>query len=300
MPKKKKIKQVKIDAKVTPTKPKIKDVCVKRKGKWINTLTKKEISESYAKRLNSYFRKNPEGNLSRAWGGSAYKEKKHISEQGKQIYKLWYKTKQHIKTKNRKGQIVYYAPFTYEEIEKTTAKKLEGFDYKFMEGKGFVHLYRITKDGMRVYHIIKWNIDEYIKHEWEFDSFMDNTLTFNIPALRHELYQILKKHRMSKNKYDVHLFGHIGATLHSQIDYYPMGQTFGQTLYDSKGINFCLDGMVNMFKKYFNKILLNNYRDIRFVNVFFYVYIEERISPKAVALAKYRKGVMGMKNGGKY
>lgn len=291
----------------TPTKKKIIKVVVKRRGKWYNKSTGRYVSESTAKRYNSYFKRNPEGTIHEAWGGTKYKKyridpdtgKKEIfpvAEQKKLIRNLWYKQDQFVKTKNRKGKEVLYSPFSdtfLTEKEKNIIKKL---DYTMLNGKVEIHLHRLTKDENSIYHLIIYNADRTIKTELDFDSFMSFIYGKFLPRLRTELYKIKKYHTISPDNI---IFGQMEVHYYTSNDYISTGKTFGGLTahyrFNKQGIDITLNEMIEAFDWFMDYFLRSSYLTIIFDKIT--IYIKSWSTPENIKYAQYRYGIKGLRNG---
>jgi hypothetical protein len=271
---------------------------IKRKGKWYNTLSKRYISESTAKRYNSYFKRNPDGNLTRAWGGYKYDKDIKVAKQGIRIRRLWRKNIQTISTKNVKGEKVEYSPFEDVVIKKDMHKILKKMDYRICKNKIHVHLYRISRDGNRIYHIVRWDIGKMINTEFVYENFVNDVITSIIPCLRHELNKIKNKYKIGKG---VTTFIHSDVSLHSDIDYYSASRVFGMYLFNSDGINRMMSDIISVLDYYYRKFENNTYHRIYFNNFSLYFTTDTKYaSLKAIQIAKYRIGVLGIQNGDSY
>lgn len=275
----------------------MKDVVIKLKkpikGKWyLNTISGKPVSESTAKRYNSYFRRNPEGTLSRAYGGYKFKPDVKVSQQKEWVRKLWYNQEQLILTKNKKGKQVEYSPFTDRVLTEKERNILKKLDYSVLNGQIEIHLHRLTKDGKAIYHILKYKPEKEIRSELDFDGYVNYIITEVIPAFRRELNKIKKYHKIDNTN---QIYGQFDVCLYSDNDYIPTGKTFGGFLFNQEGIDRTLDEMLETFDHYLRKFLNYNYHYIVFNEIS--IYIRAWSTERNIKMARYRLGVTGFKNG---
>lgn len=283
---------------ITLTQSNIKNIVIKRKGKWYNPLTKRYVSESTARRYNSYFKRNPEGNITRAWGGYKYQKDVKVAKQGIRIKKLWRKNIQTVTTKNIKGEKVEYSPFEDKIVEKEMHKILKKLDYRICNNKIHVHLYRISRDGKKIFHIVRWDIDRSIKSELAYRDFINFVVTSIIPCLRHEFFKIKNKHKIGSM---ATILAHSDVNLYSDIDYFNASKVFGMLIFNNDGINRIVKEILDILEMYYRKLEINTYHNIYFNNIAFYIdSFTSQAYPKAVQIAKYRIGVLGIENGDKY
>lgn len=284
-----------------------KNVVIRKNNKWYNTITKRYVAKSTAKRYNSYFERNPKGTIHEAWGGTKYqkyrtdpetgkKELFPVAEQKKLIRNLWYQQDQFVRTKDKRGNEVLYSPFSDTFLTENEKKIIKKLDYTFLNGKVEVHLHRLSKDENSVYHIIIYNADQVIKTEIDFDSFMNFIYTKFIPRLRTELYKIKKYHTISPDNI---IFGQMNVNFYTHNDYIPTGKTFGGLTahyrFNKQGIDVTLNEMMEAFDYYMNYFLKSSYLTLIFDKIT--IYIKAWSTPENIKYAQYRYGIKGLKNG---
>lgn len=285
----------------TPTATKNK-VVVRVNKKFFNTITGKYVSKSTAKRYNSYFKRNPDGSLVRAYGEYKYKkyyidpktgkkEKAMIKHQKDWARKLWRQQDQLITTKDIKGKAIEYSPFADRILTPRESKIIRRLDYSVLDGKIWIHLHRLTKDGMSVYHIIKYRPQKEIKNELDFDGYVNYVISTVIPVLRRELNKIKKYHKIDNTN---QIYGQFDVCLYSDTDYIPTGKTFGRFDFNQEGITRTLDEMIGLFDYYFRKFINYNYHYIVFNEIS--IYIRAWSTPRNIKFAQYRYGVSGLRN----
>lgn len=280
----------------------MKDVVIRKDKKWFNTITGRYVAESTAKRYNSYFKRNPEGSIVRAWGGYKYKkhyidpktgkkEKAMIKHQKDWARKMWQQQEQLITTRDIKGKKVEYSPFTDRLLTQREAKIIKKLDYSVLNGQIWIHLHRLTKDGQSVYHIIKYRPQKEIRSELEFDGYVNYVISEVIPVLRRELNKIKKYHKIDNTN---QIYGQFDVCLYSDNDYIPTGKTFGRFEFNQEGIDRTLDEMIELFGYYFRKFINYNYHYIVFNEIS--IYIRAWSTVRNIKFAQYRYGVSGLKN----
>jgi len=165
---------------------------IKKNKKWFNTITNKYVSESYAKRLNSYFKRNPKATLFRAGGHGKVHKKKALTEQSRYIRELAYRRNvQLVKTKTAKGKTIYIAPFHDEKITELPIK-IDKLDYDLIRKKVNVELYRMTRDRKGIYHIITWHVHKQFNESIALESwFVQNEIIYE--KIEKEMKKIIRK-----------------------------------------------------------------------------------------------------------
>ena len=260
-----------------------KNPVIKKKNKYYNTLTKRYVTETYAKRINSYFKNNPDGVLTRATGHGvlSYKKRKKASRETLELSKR--KTIL-IETKTITGKNVYYSP-KYNEITKVTQKHLRILDYK--NKMWTISLNRITIDKRGVYHILQWKINENIEDESDIYILMNELYRNVIPVLRYELNKILSHHIVSKFN---SIFGKISLTIYSDIEYLPYGSTFGFYTFNKQSISLFLNDFIKEIMKHLNKVKSFSYHSLTLEKVTIYI-MQPSENIKDIGISKYREGV---------
>lgn len=281
-------------------KQKLKLPVVKKNGKWFNTITKKYVSESYAKRLNSFFKRNPEASLFRAGGHGKIHKKKALTEQSRYIRELAYKRDiQLIRTKTRKGKIVYLAPFHDEKITRLP-EKIDKLDYWLLKNKVRVELYRMTRDRNGIYHIITWNIHKQFNEALALESWLIQKMDI-YDKIEKEIKSIIKKYPFSKS---TQVFGDIGFYVYSE-------NAFSKDSNNNKGIGFGFkfpkidpkayidmrSNFIDRFDHFSSKLDSNAYMIFALTKITFYVYdVKANVDKIGQNLAKYRIGIIRIRD----
>jgi hypothetical protein len=264
-----------------------KNVVIRKNKKWYNTITKRYVSESYGKRINSYFKRNPKGVLIRASGHGKieFKPRKKATKEELELVKR--KTIL-TETKNLKGKTVYYSP-KYNEIVNVSRKTIRSNDYINKMWK--ISLYRLTIDGNGMYHILRWEIKEGIENEMEVYEFLQIVRKFVIPVLSYELKKIIANH-VEANLSSI--YGKISSTLYSDIDYFPMASTFGFYRANIKSVNKFTNELIKEILKFTNKVKGFSYHSLNFDNCTIYI-LQPVGQVKNKGISKYREGVENIK-----
>lgn len=273
------------------TKESVKLIVVKKGKKYINTITGKSVSASTAKRLNSYFERNPEATLYEAYGKSRYKPgEKYQSKSIRKILSLKLfsnkRKTQIVQTRGKKGKIKYYSPITKKEISIKEYKKLTRFDFK--RGQFKVQLYRLTVDKGRVYHIISTNL------KWQFENHDDIDTRFYflkynwMPEAKKIIREIEKKYPLSRTDVMHVTFTH---DIYSNIDSYPGGVTVMEQMSPKSGLRFFPIEIEKGRKVY--HALLQNYKIIIVYNVKIFIYSFSTYETRAIA--ESRLGILKKK-----
>ena len=267
----------------------MKNPVIKKGKRYYNTLTKKYISKTYAKRLNAYFKKHPEKTLYQAGGHGKYVRKIPLSEHGKDIKRLAYGSgTQIIRTKTMKKHDVFYSPFQDELLTKKLLQEIEKLDYFICNNRAFVELFRLTRERENIYHIVTWTVNQRLTSPHSVDFFEPNAMSmFN--CIIHDLKKIAKKYRLGR--FD-NMYVHVASYFHSAYDGWEKGKTIGY-LYPSKG---GFDILKRQFKDVLNwyrmKLDSDSYHNITILTISFYIFNSVRSSSlKSREIAKYRIGV---------
>jgi len=261
---------------------------VKKGNRWFNTLTKKYVSESYAKRINNYFIRNPSGTLVEATGHGKYDRDVPLSEHSKTVRKLAYgKGNQIIKTKDKTGKTVYYSPMQDEVLTKKELQKLKKLDYKICNGVQ-VELYRLTRDRQNLYHILRW--EPYVKlvNSWSVDMWEPKSWkTFQ--CILKEANRIAKKHGLG-NMQTIYI--HVSSYFYSDIDGWESGKFLGNVLPNKSGDRILLKEWKEFLEWNKQKLDSNAYHNILVQKVTFYIWNWKHMaSEQAKHIAQYRIGV---------
>ena len=263
---------------------KTKNPVIKKNNKWYNTISKRYVTETYAKRVNSYFARNPDGVLTRATGHGilSYKKRQKAS---RETLELSRKKTILIETKTITGKDVYYSP-KYNEIAKVTKIQLKKVDYNNRMWK--VSLYRKSLDKLSVYHVLQTEMNTDIETEMDINYFMGYIIKDVIPVLRYELNKIFD-HYIS-DKRSVYIYGKMSSTIYSEIDYFPMNSSFGFHPFNKK---MFISEFINIFlrelAKFLRKIKNFSYHSLHFDELS--VYINQSIRRVEHELLTYREGV---------
>lgn len=262
----------------------MKNPVIKKNGKWFNTLTKRYVSESYAQRINSYFKRNPKTVLIRASGHGvlSYKKRKKAS---KETIELSKKKTILIKSKTLKGKNVYYSP-KYNEVVSVSKKKISSIDYK--NRMWIVSLYRKSLDGLSVYHILNYKIKMNLETELDANLYFTDFIKHVVPILRYELNKIVSNHIFSPNT--VYIYGKLTSTVYSEIDYYPMNASFGFIPFNKKRyVSEFINILISQLHVFLNKLKSYSYHSLALEEMS--IYISQSIKDVSHDLLKYREGV---------
>lgn len=279
---------------------KLKLPVVKKKGKWFNTITNKFVSESYAKRLNSYFIRNPDASLFRAGGHGKLHKKKALTEQSRYIRELAYRRDiQLIKTKTRGGKTVYIAPF-HDETLTRLPDKIDELDYWLLKNKVRVELYRMTRDRNGIYHIITWDVGRRFNESLSLESWLIQAMDV-YDKIEKEMKSISKKYPFSRS---TQIFGDIGYYVYG-------GNVFSKDDNPNKGIGFGFkfpkidrrsymdmkSNFVDRIEHFSSKLDSNAYMIFALTKITFYIYdIKVNVDKIGQNLARYRIGIIRMKD----
>ena len=175
-----------------------KDVVVKKGDKYYNTATKRYMtSRVTVDRINSYFRRNPKGNMYEAYGRPKYKEGVKWVDQGKTITKLYQKKTQVVKTKDIDGNVIVYSPVLRKPIEMKHYDKVMKFDY--VDGVFHVQLYRLTVNKQRCYHILITPIGKGVEHHEDIEDVFETLRRQWIKAAAAIVKDVSSKYPLVKN-----------------------------------------------------------------------------------------------------
>lgn len=280
------------EIRVTLTKKKIKNIVIKRKGKWLNTLTGKIVKESTARRYNSYFRRNPEGHLADAYGGYKYKRDIPLEKLSKKTRKLFYSDTQAVKTKDIKGKTVYYSPMLKSFLPSDVVKILGELDYTICDNKCIVKLFRLTRDNKHICHVFRWRINKNWTNAFSLENWIYSQAVPMMNCILNEVYNIAKKYPVARLQA---MYGHIELGYYSDIDSYPASFTFamGNRPETKRGISEFGKEFTDILVKALYKLESDAYRNFYIQNVTIYIY-GGSIAGKTDIIAKYRKGVLGV------
>lgn len=270
---------------------------IKRKnGKWYNSITKRYVSESYAKRINSYFKRNPEATFVQAQGHGNYKREKSLRQHSVRVKRLMYSPKtQLMRTKDKKGKNVYYSPVTGESLTEKEAKKFMNLDYYCCKRLARVILYRLTRDRGIIHHVIRWQPKMSFRVSFQLEQFIPSFMSVYNCMIR-EARKIHKKHPLGE---DVLIYHRIGFTLFSKIDYYNQGRTsFVVYVDDTPHVNELREHMLESLQWMIDKLERNAYVGVHIETFQVHLFLhKDRANETAKEISKYRIGVDGLLNG---
>lgn len=268
---------------------KLKLPVIKKEGKWYNKLTKKYVTEKYAKRINNFFKKNPESTLHEATGHGKYDRSISLSEHSIEVQKLAYGIgSQVIRTKDRKGKKVFYSPIYDKILEKSEIDMLKYLDYRICNKKAFVELYRLTRDKVNIYHIVTLNVNKRLPSALAVDFWMPEIYS-EYNCITKELKKIYKKYKFSKM---TSMYAHISCYFVSKFDTWKKGKTFGFVIPNNKGFRIMKENFDDILDFYKNKLEIDAYHDIIVEKISFYIYdYYSDASDRARRIASYRIGV---------
>lgn len=262
-------------------------VVIKRKGKWYNTLSGRYVSESTAKRYNSFFKKNPKAALSRAYGGYKYQRKRRLAEHSESIHNLLHKKTQLVKTKDKKGRTVYYSPVHERLLTERQYKKFLKLDYAACNNRIQVHLYRLTKDRNNLYHVFNWKVNRQFRVGETLQAYWETTGWRTVKCLKREIKEVNSLHPLGDPLF---FYGHVSFKFYSEIDWFPMATTFGFYFPDRHGIDKTFEELDNILYDVIDKLSSMSYHLLLFDKISLYLYTFATEQNKQ--LAKYRLGVL--------
>lgn len=272
----------------------MKDVVIRKNKKWYNTITKRYVAESTAKRYNSYFRRNPKGLIVHAWGGYKYDRNIPLDKLSKKTVKMFYSDTQIVKTKDKKGKTVHYSPITKTEVPKEVTVKLEKLDYKICDGKVQVKLYRLSRDNRQIYHVFRWNVN---KHWFNVYGLEDWIANYGIPIMNcilNDVHKVSKKYMIGKFQT---MYGHFEQGYYSDIDTRPASFVFGAKEglmpHRANGIREFGSLYKSRLKRATYKLESDAYRNYYIETITIFIW-SGAIKGVNDIIAKYRKGVLGV------
>jgi len=255
---------------------------IEKNGKFYNRLTKNYVNETTAKRLNSFFRKNPNATMYEAYGRPRYDPSKPWDQQAKTVKQIYKKRTQLVKTQTRKGKPIYFSPIQKKTVTQATYKRIRSFDYR--KGSFRINLYRLTVDKGRVYHIITYPLQWSFKDHSDIDAHFDWLIRNWMQPAKQIISDIERKHPLSKVDVMHITFKH---GIFSETMSSPGGVTVMEQLSPKTGLRFLQTELVRARTIYHT--LLNNYRTIRVQNVKIYIYSFS--TQKTKAIAESRMGI---------
>lgn len=271
----------------------MKNPIIKKDGKYYNTLTKKYISEPYGKRLQSYYKRNPDSTLNEAHG-HPYKLKldkkgreKKIIEQPQYIKEVFFRKNQIVTSISPTGKRTSFNPFTQEKISTSYIKKAKSMDYKICGGKVNVSLYRLTRDNRNVYHVFDWKVNGDFRSPLSLEAWINSECDHIINSIIKHMFNVDKKHKIHSFRL---LYGHIESHAYSDLDSYPIGISFGFVQPEHNGRKILKMEFDNAMGKILHKIELASYHMIYISNITLYIYGD--VSNLTESIVKNRKGII--------
>ena len=276
--------------------PKKKDVIIIKNKKYYNTITKRYIAESTAKRYSSFFRRNPKGLVMHSWGGYKYDRDIPLDKLSKKTVKLFYSDTQVVKTRDKKGKIVYYSPITKTEVPKDVTLKMEKLklDYRICDNRVQVKLYRLSRDNRQIYHVFRWSINKHWHSVFGLEDWIAN---YGVPIMNcilNEVYKVSKKHMIGKFQT---MYSHFEQGYYSDIDTRHASFVFGlnEGLMPHRANDIRDFGKLykSRLKRSVYKLESDAYRNyyIETITVFVWSGAVKGVND---VIAKYRKGVLGI------
>jgi len=271
---------------------KITNVVIKRKGKWFNTLSGKYVKESTAKRYNRYFKKYPKGHLAGAYGGYKYAKDIPLDKLSKKTKKLFYSDTQVVKTKDKKGKVIYYSPMLKSIIPSNVVEMLDELDYTICDGKCIVKLFRLTRDNKHICHVFRWKVRKSWNNAFSLENWIYSYAVPTMNCILNEVYKVVNKYPVAKLQA---MYGHIELGYYSDIDSFPSSFTFamGNRPETKRGISSFGKEFTDILLRSLYKLESDAYRNFYIQNVTIYIY-GGNITGKTDFIAKYRKGVLGV------
>lgn len=270
-------------------KKKIKNPVIRKKGKWFNRITNRFVSESTAKRYNNFYKKNPKSPHSRAYGNYGFNSKKKYSKQGLKLQRLIQKNNQIIKTRNRKGETVFYSPFEKKEVGKKDIDQIKELDYSLLSGAIKVRLYRLTKDGNNIYHVWSFPVKMNFQLPKQLEVWLNYEAVNIVKKIMDDVYKQSKLNSLGKNQ---NCYGYLDARYHSEIDSYKAGTTFGFARPTREGLNLVQKEFKNIVLSRMRRLSTMSYHLVRFNSL--NVYLWNHASQSNIKYGTYRKGVIGL------
>lgn len=269
---------------------------VQKKGnRWYNSITQRYVSETYAKRLNSYFLKHPLKTLAHARGHLGFKLIKHdekgrdvsLTDQHPEIRELLYgKGTQTIRTRTLTGKKIHFSPIHNEILDEDILKHLKKLDYK--KGDIEVELYRQTRSKENIYHIFSVNIQQRLVTPSAVD-FWEPKARFIFNNLMMETMKIHKKHNLGKGTL---IYGKIDHYFYSDLDGWETGKTMGFDVPNRSAVRHMKEQFKDILNWYRNKLEGDTYHNIMVLTMTFYLYgFRSWASELQQEIAKYRSGV---------
>ncbi|MCJ7572340.1 MAG: hypothetical protein MUO82_10790 [Candidatus Thermoplasmatota archaeon] len=262
---------------------------IKKGNRYYNTLTQKYVSESYAKRINSYFERHPDSYLVKAGGHAIYKRKRPLFEHEKVMRgKMYGKGFQVYKTKKITGKTVYYSPIFEKEMKKEEIEYIEKLDYPFMKNV-YVELYRMSRDKERIYHILTWTINKSFHGSRVLELWIPNAEN-TFKKIEKEMQKNIRKYPLGYSKIPV-IYCHISNYFYSDIDSYEHGKTFGFYVANRDGYDKLYDDFLNTLAWYINKLEIMAYHNIWIEKISFYIMDFYKTGSIQEIISSYRMGI---------
>ena len=268
---------------------KIKLPIIRKNKKWFNTITNRYVTETYAKRINSYCMKHPEKTLYESTGHGKYDKDKSLTEHSKQIRKMAFgKGTQLVKTKTLEGKTVYFSPFLKETASDEYLKLIKKLDYTICGGKAQVELFRLTREKDNIYHIINWDVYQRLESPTIVEIWTPNAW-YMYNCMINEVKKIYKKYKFSKITL---LYGHISCYFYSIYDGWEKGVSIGFVVPNQSGYKRMKDDYKKLLNWYKDKLEIDAYHSIMVQRISFYLYdFSKNATDKQKQIAKYRLGI---------
>lgn len=267
---------------------KIKKPVVMRKGKWYNKITKRYVSKTYAKRINSYFSRHPESTLHEGTGHGKYSRDIALTEHSKEIREMAFgKGTQLIKTKTRTGKIVHFSPFYHEQLTQEKLSQIKKLDYTICNNVD-MELFRMTRIKDNIYHIATWEINQRLVSPISVDLW--SVIAWKkYNCITSHLKKVYNKYPFSKITI---MYGHITCYFISKYDGWEKGRTFGFVIPNKSGFRIMKEHFNDILDFYKNRLEVDAYHEIVVMKVNFYLYDDiDNASKQAKDISKYRMGV---------
>jgi len=267
-------------------------IIIKKDGKYFNTATKKFISETYAKRIKSFMKRNPDKTLYEAGGHGLYNKKKPLLEHGKDIREMAYSgRKQVIRTYTSKGKKVYYVPMQNKRTKKFNEKIFKKLDYKCCGNNTYVNLYKLSRDRESIFHILTWYINKRISSPM-YVEFLRAEMKPFYKSIEKEIKKILKKHKISKY---TNMFARVTCTFINKGDGWQQGKVFGLVIPNKSGFEIMEKDYNDILDFYKNRLEVDSYHSIHLEKIVFYLKDDfNNASETQKQISEYRLGVHRM------
>lgn len=241
----------------------LNNLIIKKKGKYYNVATKKYISEKYAKRLISFFEKNPDKTLIHARGH--YDREALIKEK---------RSEQILKTYSKKGKPILYS---YSE-DRVIKRKKPSYNLDGVVNGCQYSLFRSTIDRGKIGHVVYLEINNVKILEEDKQNFI-NAMLF-----------VYGKYCKQKSVLNWHINLYVGFSL-TDHENKPIktGDFHGNDVYSSKQLKKLLWRFLDSYDGYGEKINETPYKDFIFTGI--KCFIEVDYDDLEGTFAQFRRGV---------